>query len=72
VLREEIWHGNRESLRTHFMTKDSLYLWALQTHGQRRRNYPALLALPEHAHLTAVHLHSPADARRWLATVVKE
>ena len=72
VLKEEIWHGNTESLRTHFMTRDSLYVWALQTYRPRRRQYPALLALPEHAHLTAIHLHSPAEARRWLASVGKE
>jgi adenylate kinase family enzyme len=72
VLKEEIWHGNRENLRTHFMTKDSLYVWALQTYRPRRRQYPALLALPEHSHLTAIHLRSPAEARRWFATVAKE
>ena len=31
LLNEEIWHGNKESLRTHFFTKDSLYLWVFQT-----------------------------------------
>ena len=72
VLGEEYWHGNRESLRTHFMTKDSLYLWVLQTYKRRRREYPVLLALPEHSHLTAIRLRSPAEARRWLATLARE
>ena len=25
----ELYHGNRESFRTHFLSRDSLYLWAL-------------------------------------------
>ena len=28
ILREELWNGNREKLWWHFVTKDSLFLWA--------------------------------------------
>jgi adenylate kinase family enzyme len=64
--RELLWGTNRERLRTHFLSRDSLFLWALQTYGRRRREYPALLAKPEHAHLGLVHLRSPRQTSRWL------
>jgi adenylate kinase family enzyme len=69
VLQEEIWHGNKESLYTHFFTKDSLYLWVFQTYKTRRKEYPELLALPEYAHLTKIRLRSAVAAHRWLASV---
>jgi len=69
VLNEEIWHGNKESLRTHLFTKDSLYLWVFQSYKKRRREYPELLALPEYAHLKKIRLRSAVEAHRWLASV---
>lgn len=69
VGREELWSGNRERLHTHFFTRDSLFLWALQTYKRRRREYPELLARPEHAHLKLVRLHSPSQADRWLGSL---
>ena len=65
--REVLWSGNRESLRTHFASRDSLFLWALTTYGRRRREYPALLSEPENSLLTLVHLRSPRQSERWLA-----
>lgn len=67
VTREELWGGNRESWRAQFLSRESLFLWALQTYGRRRREYPALLASPEHAHLRLVRLRSPGEAREWLS-----
>lgn len=66
ILREELWSGNRERLSTHFFTRDSLFLWALQTYKRRRREYPELLQQPEHSHLTLVHLQSPNRANAWV------
>ena len=67
VRREELWNQNREQLGTAFLSRDSIILWALRTYRRRRREYPVLLGVPEHAHLEVVHLHSPREARRWLA-----
>lgn len=69
VCRKVLWGGNRESLRKAFLSRDSILLWALQTYGRRRREYPALLAQPEHAHLTAVRLRSPRETRDWLSAL---
>lgn len=69
VLRQELWNGNRERIWWHFFSRQSLFLWAMQTHWRRRRTVPAALARPEHGHLDLVHLRSPKDARRWLLTL---
>lgn len=69
LTREELWGGNRESLRMAFFSRDSIILWALQTYKRRRREYPLLVAQPEYAHLELVRLRSPRATRFWLANL---
>jgi len=69
VTQEELWSGNRETLRQVF-SRDSILLWALQTYSERRREYPILLNLPEYAHLKVVHLRSPQATHNWLSGIV--
>ncbi|MGB9723987.1 MAG: AAA family ATPase [Chloroflexia bacterium] len=64
--REVLWAGNRETFRGGFLSRDSLFLWALRTYGRRKREYPALFQQPEYAHLTVIRLRSPRQTRRWL------
>ena len=67
-FKEELWNGNRE----HFWTQlklwsdDSLFHWLFKTYWRRKREYPQLLALPEHAHLTIIHFKTPQEANDWL------
>ena len=42
--REEIWNGNRESLRGAFWGRDALIPYAFRSHRSRRRRYPLELA----------------------------
>jgi adenylate kinase family enzyme len=67
VTREELWNGNRETLRGVLLSRDSLFWWALKTYRRRRRETPIWLAKPEYQHLTLIHLMSPRAAERWLA-----
>jgi hypothetical protein len=67
IRREELWNGNRESLRSHFMSKDSLFLWLLKVHGQHRREYPPQFA--QWPALRVVRIRSPRALKRWLASV---
>jgi adenylate kinase family enzyme len=69
AVREELWHGNRESLRTAFFSKDSLFVWSVQTYGKRKKEYPVLLTMLEHAHIVSVRLRSPREMGRWLQGV---
>ena len=67
--RELLWGTNRERLWHQFLTRDSLFLWALQTYRRRRREYPRLLSQPNYGHLALVRLRSPLQTTRWLAQV---
>jgi len=61
VSREELWNGNRESLRTTFFSRDSLLLFALRTAPKRLRAYPEQLG-----RYPLVRLRSPREVARWL------
>ena len=72
VFRQRLWNGNRENLWQHLFSRQSLFLWVLQTHWRRRRTVPQALALPEHAHLDVVRLRSPGAARKWLKSLATQ
>lgn len=64
VTREELWSGNRESLRNVLFSRQSLLLFALRNYPRRRRLYPRELARYD-----VVRLRSPRDVERWLEGV---
>ena len=65
LTRQELWNGNRESLRNAF-SKDSMIVWMLKTYEKKRRQYPILFQQSEAAHLTIVELRSPQATKAWL------
>jgi adenylate kinase family enzyme len=64
--QEELWNGNRESFRGAFLSKDSLFLWALQSFPRNRANYPLAITKPENAHLQVIHFYNRGETSRWL------
>jgi adenylate kinase family enzyme len=66
VLSEELYGGNRETLRRAFVSRDSILWWIVTTHWRRRRQYPALFACPEFGNLHQLELKSPRQATRFL------
>jgi hypothetical protein len=58
---DELWGGNRETWRGAFLSRDSLFVWALKTHLGRRRRYAERLARFE-----TVHLRSVRETEAWL------
>jgi hypothetical protein len=71
--REALWEsGNRENWRRSFLSRDSILLYALQTHKRRRAQYAALIADPAYAHLTFVRLQTSAAAETWLGEVGRQ
>ena len=64
VRKEELWHGNRETLRGAFVGRDALIPWTLRHYRRRRRIYPERLA---RFHL--VRLRTTGDVERFLAGV---
>ena len=61
VRREELWNGNRETLRNVLFSPDSVVTFALRNYPRRQRLYPAELAPYPH-----VRLRTPAAVARWL------
>ena len=65
----ELWPGtgNRETIRGAFLSRESLFWWALKTYRRRRRGYTALFASPEVAHARRLRFRTPTEADAWLA-----
>ncbi len=61
VTREELWNGNRESLRTSFLSRDSVVYDALRRCRDRRARYPVELA-----RFPVVRLRTRADVDAFL------
>jgi adenylate kinase family enzyme len=70
IVRRELWNGNRERI-TELFSRNSLVVWALQTHAQRRREYPRVLAQPQFAQLQVIRQTSPGETARWLRAFVE-
>lgn len=69
TTREVLWNGNRETWQGAFFSKDSLFLWALQSYPHFRKQYPQLLGRPEYAHLEVIRSRSRGETERWLQLV---
>jgi adenylate kinase family enzyme len=67
VRREELWHGNRETVRNFMLRRDSLLWYTLRNRPRRRRVYPSRLAP-----YNVVRLRSPREVERWLSTLAKQ
>ena len=66
IFRQELWNGNKENMWEHFFTKDSLFIWAWNTHWRRRKTLPPAFEQPEYSHLRVVHLYSPRATKQWI------
>jgi len=70
LTQQELWNGNRESLRNAF-SKDSMIIWVLKTYEKKRQQYPIWFQQPEAAHLTIVELRSPRESEAWLKSQIQ-
>jgi adenylate kinase family enzyme len=71
VRRDELWHGNRESLRMMF-SQDSIIWWSVKTFRKRREQYTALFADPRYEDRVRVRLGSRGEVDAWLASLSTE
>jgi hypothetical protein len=61
ITGEELWNGNRESLKQAFWGSDSLYAWALRMHPRYRKEWPQ-----QFVGRNFVRLRTPAEVNEWL------
>ncbi len=71
ITRQELWHGNRESLRRSFFSRDSILVWVATTFHKRRRQFAALRASNAFPQLAWIEFRSPAEAANFLHSLVK-
>jgi adenylate kinase family enzyme len=64
VHQEELWGGNRESLRGAFLGRDALIPWTLRHYRRRRRLYPQRLAA-----FNVVRLRTTEDVERFMRSL---
>ena len=63
---EVLWHGNRESAKRTFLSRDSILLWILRTHKKRILEFERLRESRQYAHLNWLVFTHPSDAEHWL------
>jgi len=66
VVRREVVHGNRESLRVAFLSRYGIPWWVVRTHRKRHREFSALFAGSRWGDVPVTVLRSPRDAERFL------
>jgi len=69
LLGQELFSGNRETLRRTFFTRDSILWWIIQTHKLRRRNYRRLLETKKFPDLQWIELRNPSEAEEFLQSI---
>ncbi|MEJ2478752.1 MAG: hypothetical protein P8Y78_00995 [Acidihalobacter sp.] len=67
LSNEPLWHGNRETFRKTFLSRDSILLWVLTTFERRRRELTVLRKSAAYPHLEWIEFTHPRQAERWLS-----
>jgi len=66
---QRLWHGNRESLRRAFLSRDSILLWVIKTFDRRRREFTALREGNAFSQLQWLELRRPAQVEQLLRAI---
>ena len=69
LTRKRLTHGNRESLRMAFFSKDSVLLWSFSTYAKNQLKFSALREHGEFANLQWIEFSKTADASEFLEGV---
>ncbi len=69
IMRKKLWNDNREDLWRHFLTRDSLFLWAFRTHWRRRKSLTSVLTSPDYSHIEVLRFKSVRETRLWLERI---
>lgn len=72
IMRQKLWNDNTEDLWRHFLTRDSLFLWAFKTHWRRRKSLASVLASPEYSHIQVLRFGAASETELWLEEITSE
>jgi adenylate kinase family enzyme len=65
--RQELWHGNRESLWRSLFTTESILWWVITTFHHRRRQFTDLRAAQTYPNLSWTEFRRPDEASTYLS-----
>ena len=67
LTQEPLWEaGNKESLWKHFLTTDSLFVWAIKSHPRKKQQYTEMFTSPDYDEHHKLHFVSPKETDNWL------
>jgi adenylate kinase family enzyme len=66
LTHEELYSGNRESLRRAFFNRESILLWVITTYRRRQKQFSQLRASNAFNHLQWVEFRKPREAEQFL------
>jgi adenylate kinase family enzyme len=66
VHREELFSGNRESVRKAFMSRESLLWWVIRSYSRRRRQYRSIFDGAVYPGVSLVEFKKPEQAQEFL------
>lgn len=69
VTREELFSGNRESLRLALFDRESILLWVITTYHRRRRDYRQLCRSANFPGVEFIELRHPRESDALLASL---
>ena len=70
--REELFSGNRETLRLAFFDTDSILWWVIRTHHRRRRGYRKLIDDGHFPHLRVIEIQKPSDMEQVILRICED
>ena len=71
IRKEELWHGNRETVWKHLFTSDSMILYTVRTFKKNRKKYYELFARKEYSHIKFVILSNKEEVESFPELVEK-
>lgn len=72
VSQERLWNNNRETLHDQFLTRESLFLWAVKTHPIHRAQYPKLFSDVARSDQTVVILCNQWQTDAWISSLKRQ
>ena len=72
MRNEELWHGNRESLRSMFLSRNSMFVFGIRYRDKYRKEYPAAFSDPALAHVPVARLRRQREVAAWLRGLAAE
>jgi adenylate kinase family enzyme len=66
ITKEVLFSGNKESFRRSFLSKESIILWVINTHSEKRRWYSLLLSSSLCANIEVIEFQKTNETKKFL------